>query len=165
MKNQIFVSLTVLMVLAISCQEQQTQDEEPKDNGIGLKFCAIDDGTVPLARYTDILGYDTAKHVFMLSQAAWTRMNDRILPTNPNPQPGFNLALNNLIIYGLRYIPGYISMSYNDIITYRMVAPNLVYVGLGYPPDITNYKGTDYRNDTRIITQLINDNKLIQIGD
>lgn len=82
----------------------------------------------------------------------------------PNPHFGFSVRLHKLIIYNTIYIPFYYSRSYDDIITFRLAEPNLVYITLGYPPS-NLFTGKDDRNDSRLINQLKKDNKLLEIED
>jgi hypothetical protein len=110
--------------------------------------------------YKEILGYDSTKHIFLLSDEAGKRIRDQIYPVSPTP---FAIAVLDEIIYVANFIPGYSSMSCNRCITIEPYSYNNQYsVSLGYPSS-NYYTGVDPRNDSRIIAQFKKDKKLITI--
>ncbi len=138
---------------------------DKNDNEIipaGVNFSSKEDIADILVGYNEIIGYDSVNYIFRIEKEAWKRIKNKITPITPDPLFGFNLVLNNQIIYSTRYVPGYYSMSFDDIVTFVLSEPDLVHITLGYPSPVF-YKSEDPRNDYRIIEQLENDNKLIGI--
>ena len=141
-----------------SCQKDENENTET-----GLYFSSINEISEIIVKNNEIAGYDSTKHIFRITESAWNRIKGKISPVYPDPHIGFNITLNNEIIYRAQYIPGYYSTAYFNIITFILIEPNLVYIELGYPPSTLYFTGIDYRNDPKIITQLRNENKLIEI--
>lgn len=139
--------------------------EKDKSIGSNLYFSINGDLTDIIVNYDEIIGYDSTKYIFKIKDSAWNRLNDKIKPISPDPKFTINIALDNQIKYTARYVPGYYSSSINDIITFRLWEPGLVYIILGYESGPNSFKGKDLRNDSRILNRLKVDNKLIKIDD
>jgi hypothetical protein len=154
MKTQILLLLFVFIIVTC-CKKDESVD-------IGLYFCDKNNVSEIIVKYNEILGYDSINYTFHVTESAWKRINSKITPSYPDPHFGFGVTMNSQIIYSAQNVPGYYSMSNFNIITFMLLEPNLIYIGLGYPSS-DHFTGIDYRNDSRIITQLKKDNKLIVI--
>ncbi len=139
--------------------------DENENIGSKLNFCANGDITNVVVSYKEIVGYDSTKYIFRIKESAWDKLKNEITPVTPDPHFGFSITLDNQIIYTAKYVPGYYSASNDDIITFMLLEPDLVYITLGYPPCPDCFTGEDSRNDKRVINQLQADNKLIEIED
>jgi hypothetical protein len=156
MKTQKLLLLFIFIIGVTCCKKDESVDT-------GLYFCNKNNVSEILVKYNEILGYDSINYIFRVTESAWNRINHKITPSYPDPHFGFGITLNSQIIYSAQYIPGYYSMSYNNIITFMLSEPDLIFIRLGYPSSSDHFSGVDYRNDSRIITQLKKDNKLIAI--
>jgi hypothetical protein len=157
MKSFTFLFFLLLGAGVISCKKDGNLN-----NYVGLNFCGKVIDSEIIVKYNDILGYDSTKHIFRITQTAWDRIKSKISPVYPDPHFEFVVILNNQVIYSAKYIPGYYSKSDHENITFILGEPNLVYIELGYPSPY-HFSGIDYRNDSRIIAHLKKDSKLIEI--
>jgi hypothetical protein len=160
MKIQEFLFLIVLLIGMTNCKKNENVNIDT-----GINFCTNEKISDIIVKYDEIIGYDSTKYIFRVNESAWNRLKDEISPSSPDPHFGFDVALNNQIIYTAKYIPGYYSMSYHDIVTFMLAESNLVYMTLGYPHSPVLFTGEDLRNDLKLINQLKKDNKLIEIED
>ena len=165
MKTLKLLILIVILIGTISCQKDENviDGENSIENPeTGLYFSSIYNISETVVKNDEIIGYDSTKHIFSITETAWNRIEDNIKLISYGYGYGFNVSLNNNIVYRATYIPFYSSTSYYNIITFMLIKPNLVYIKLGYPTS-DHFTGIDYRNDSRIITQLKNEKKLIEI--
>lgn len=161
MKKTGFLICIILNIVFASC-------ERDKDFEIsnGLNFSSIEynkmDGSFKtkeiLVSYKEILAYDSAQHVFQLSEQAWELMKSQITPIYPDPNFGFGVAIDDEVIYRARFIPGYYSTSFDDVITFLPFLEKYIHMTYGYPGG--HYVGTENINDPRIIELLAKDGKL-----
>jgi len=157
MKPQIIFLLLLLMGLT-HCKEIEDIDVSKE-----IHFNGGEDNSDVIVSYDDIIGYDEDKYVFRVKESAWNRLQSKITPMYPDPHFGFSVMHDNQIIYMTHFVPGYYSASRDDIITFWLHDPDLVFITLGYPPSEDLFTGEDLRNDARIIKQLKADNKLMEI--
>ncbi len=113
-----------------------------------------------LVEYNEILGYDSSKHVFSITNDAGERIRKQDYPTTPTP---FAIVVDGELIYIANFIPGYSSASCYECISVEPYSYSNKYrVELGYPSS-SFYTGSDPRNDFRIISRFEKDKKLIYI--
>jgi hypothetical protein len=158
MKNSITLVALILCCFSISCKKENSN---PELNGV--TFSKIKSITPPyelvgnIVDYSDIIKYDSTDHIFILSDIAKERINKVEYPVTPTP---FAIALDGNVIYIANFIPGYSSMSCETCITIEPYsADNQFMVNLGYPGS-DYFTGPDPRNDSRLITRFVTDNKL-----
>ena len=159
MKIKNFLILIILLGGLTNCGKDENLHT---NNGI-INFRDDQKGSEVIVKYNEILGYDSTKCIFRVDETAWKRIHNN---TSFDP-PFFKLAvvLDNEIIYKATYVPGYISSSDYDIITFMLGVPDLVYMRLGYAASPELFTGEDLRNDVRLMDQLKEDNKIIEIED
>jgi hypothetical protein len=161
MKTLNLFFLIVLLLGLTNCNKDENENISSE-----LKFCANGDISNVVVNYDEIIGYDSTKHIFRIKESAWDKLKNEITPVTPDPNFEFSVAVDNQIIYTAKYVPGYYSYSIDDIITFNLGVPDLIYIELGYPggaPEL--FTGEDLRNDLRVINQLQADNKIIEIED
>jgi hypothetical protein len=158
MKTRMILLIVVLTGGLTHCKKTENEDISK------LNFCAGKEISDVIVSYDDIIGYDSTDYVFRVKESAWNRLQNKITPMYPDPQFGFSVTLDKQIIYTTQFIPGYYSASRNDILTFLLYEPDLVYITLGYPSS-DHFTGEDLRNDERILRQMEADNKLIEIDD
>lgn len=162
MKNSISIIAIILCFLLVSCE----RNESAKDSD-GVTFTKIiseTDGNYELdgniVSYNEIEGYDSTKHIFLLTSKAGERIRSINYPVSPTR---FAVAVDGELIYIANFIPGYSSMSCDECIAIEPYSyDNKYWVKLGYPGS-NHFSGTDPRNDKRVIQRLKRDNKLIKI--
>ena len=159
MKTKNFLILIILLGGLTNCGKDENLHT---NNGI-INFRDGQKVSDVIVKYNEITGYDSTKCIFRVDETAWKRIHNS---TSFDP-PFFKLAvaLDNQIIYNATYVPGYISSSNYDIITFMLGMPDLVYIRLGYAASPELFTSEDLRNDMRLIDQLKEDNKLIEIED
>ncbi len=157
MKKTSFLICIILIIVFASC-------ESDEDFAISneLNFSRIEynktDGSFKikeiLVRYNEILAYDSAQHVFQLSEQAWELMKSKITPIYPDPNFGFCVTMDDEVIYRVSYIPGYHSYSYPEVIKFEAIDHNCILLWYGH------YSGDEEVNDYRVIELLSKDGKL-----
>ncbi|MEN8115825.1 MAG: hypothetical protein ABFS16_02540 [Bacteroidota bacterium] len=81
-------------------------------------------------------------------------MKSKITPIYPDPNFGFNVMLDDVLIYKVSYIPGYYSYSYPELIKFEAIDDNCIVLRYGH------YLGNEEINDNRVIELLSRDGKL-----
>ena len=158
MRTQAFFILIVSLIGMMSCQK-----DDKAGTDAGIHFYKNEKISDVIVSYDEIVGYDSTRYIFQVTPSAWNRLKEEISPSYPDPHFAFGVAVDQQLIYSAKYIPGYYSTSYHDIVTFLLVEPDLVYVRLGYPSSPSLFTGEDLRNDSRLINQLEKDHKLIEI--
>jgi hypothetical protein len=160
MKNILVFAVLVLVVFSPSCEKNESSNNS---NGVTFTRTATEMNIIldeNIVSYNEILGYDSTNYIFLLSAKAGARIRKENYPVTPTR---FAVSVDGELIYIANFIPGYSSMSCIDCISlepysydnkYRMV--------LGYPSSDL-FSGIDLRNDSRIISRLQRDNKLVKI--
>ena len=112
--------------------------------------------------YDEILGYDSALHTYLIDQIAGERIRSILYPTSGSR---FVIAVDSILIYSALFFPAYSSgIAFDEICVEPFSGSNRYRFELGYPaPDL--YWEDDPRNDSRIISRLKEDNKLILLDD
>lgn len=162
MRKIMVLILAFLLTLSIGCEKN---DSSNKLSGVTFTRLISETGNDyildgNIVNYNEIVGYDSTKHIFLLSETAGERIRGENYPVNPTR---FAIAVDGNLVYIANFIPGYSSMSCNECITVEPYSYDNKYrVELGYPSS-GFYSGIDPRNDDRIILRLKRDNKLIDI--
>lgn len=162
MKNVLILTAVAFIFFTSGCKKNLSGDL------VGVTFTYISAKTYPfyklggsIVNYNEILAYDSAKHIFLLSDIAGKRIRKEKYPVSPLP---FAIAVDGELIYIANFIPGYSSMSCSDCITIEPYSYDNKYrVELGYPGP-GYFKGIDPRNDNKIISRFKKDNKLLAIN-
>ena len=158
--------LILIVCIVLSCESENPQDL-PSFNFDGVTFANGDASNLDdyildsvIISYDEIIGYDSAKHKFLVEDEVGIRMRSIIHPSIPTP---FAIAVDKEVIYIAYFIPAYSSSSRNVCFMVDPFTFNNEYrIELGYHiPD--NQICEDSRNDIRIIERLKENNKLIEI--
>ena len=166
MKTIIVTALTLLVILPIGCEKNDSSD---KFIG-GVTFTNIVSGTDNdylsdsiIVSYDEIIGYDSAQYLFLLSETAGERIRSVRYPVSPTR---LAIAVDGDIVYIANFIPGYSSILCEECITIEPYSYDNKYrVKLGYPAPSGLYSDTDPRNDERIISRFKRDTKLMDIEE
>lgn len=170
MKKKLFYAVIVLLFCTvIGCNK----DETTVANGVEIylidSFDKIGDGyqideksvvtkDSPLIGYSEILSYDSTKHVFQLSEngiSAIENLEHSVFGV------AFAVKANSNLIYTGYFWPGFSSASCNWVVIDPLFfKDNQIKVSIGYPGLIEGIVVPDKRNDQRIIDVLKQDNKL-----
>ena len=109
--------------------------------------------------YNDILGYDSIKYAFLLTQSASDQINSYFYRAGGMP---FSLEVNGITIYAGLFFPSYSSSTPCGYLVEPVIGSNnemIVRLDHGLCPDQTE----DNRNDQHLIEQLEADNKILDL--
>jgi hypothetical protein len=159
--------MLILVIVTLVCFSLSCEKYDSLYDLNGVTFTKILAETYPeykldgnIVNYNEIFGYDSTKHIFLLSDNAGERIRKENYPVSPTR---FAVAVNGELIYIANFIPGYSSASCFDCITVEPYSYDNKYrVLLGYPTS-DFFSGIYPRNDTRIISRLKKDKKLFDI--
>ena len=155
-KTSCFIFIIVTIIFA-SCERDKDFEISNELNFSRIEYNKTD-GSFKikeiLVSYKEILAYDSAQHVFQLSEQAWELMKSEITPIYPDPNFGFGVTIDDEVIYKVSYIPGYSSYSYPEVIKFEVFDHNCILLYYGH------YSGDEEINDDRVIELLSKDGKL-----
>lgn len=162
--------LAILVIIAFSgCKKndsiENVTDPELSIEGITWSQFIVDINNEfivdsVIVEYGEILGYDSTNHIFLLAENAGDRIRENQYPASGR---SFSIALDGEVIYTLKFMPGYSSMILTDIVCVEPYSLDNSYeVKLGYPSD-EYFTESDPRNNERIISKLIADDKLMSV--
>lgn len=163
MKNNKPQILLSILFFFITCCEKEPSKQNLK--GVTFNFILLESNSTytileNIVNYDDIIGYDTANHIFQLTDEAGERIREEKYPTTPTP---FAILVDGEIIYIANFIPGYSSLSCWECISVEPYSyDNKFRIQIGYPAAYY-FTGEDPRNHTKILTKFTKDNKLIAI--
>ena len=165
MKTIIVTTLILLMILPMGCEKNDSANTHS-----GVTFTNIVSETDNdylsdsiIVSYDEIIGYDSAQYLFLLSETAGERIRSVRYPVSPTR---LAIAVDGDIVYIANFIPGYSSILCEECITIEPYSYDNKYrVKLGYPAPSGLYSDTDPRNDERIISRFKRDNKLMDIEE
>ena len=165
MRTGIIISFVVAFIFAFGCESEDTLN-----NPDGVTFTNITGNAVSgytlkgnIVSYREILGYDSARHIFLLAARAGKRVRNKDYPVGSTH---FAIAVDDKLIYVASFIPAYSSMSCIDCIAVDPYSYNNKYrfsLGYPYPGSDKYFPHPDPRNDKRIISRIAKDNKLTDI--
>jgi len=168
MKKEIILLIS-LIYFFIGCKKEPPIDDNqtPEIDLNGVTWSNINSVNPPITivgnivDYDEILGYDSINYTFLLTDEAGKIIRSKIYPSSPI---SFGIAVDGEVIYIVHFIPGYSSQPWHQCITIEPYSYNNKYrVYLGYPPVSDYYTGIDPRNDKRIISRFLEDDKLMLI--
>lgn len=170
MKPLFYFFLTVLCVLTIACNKDETNEMGDKVALYLLQsFSSGDDGQIdegtatiantPLIPYADFQNYDASNHVFTISNTAKENLANMEVPVHGK---AFAIAVDREIIYTGYFWPSYSSAICNWVVIDPLhVDDNTMEVKLGYPSTPEDITIPDKRNNERILEIFRRDDKLI----
>jgi len=109
--------------------------------------------------YDDIIGYDSSKYAFLLTQSASDKINSYFFTAGGMP---FSLELSGEKIYSGLFFPSYSSNTPCGYLVEPVIGSNnimIVRLDYGLCPNQTE----DNRNDQRLIERLAEDDKILKL--
>ncbi len=152
----------LIYLFSFNCSHDD-QDDETVDP-VSILYQAMNNVNDPKIlhdkiNYNDILGYDSVKYAFLLTQGASDQINSYFYRAGGMP---FSLEVNGITIYAGLFFPSYSSSTPCGYIVEPVIGSNnemIVRLDYGLCPNQTE----DSRNDQRLIEQLETDNKILDL--
>jgi len=144
-----------------SCSKEKTNTE------LEIKYQAkinVNDNTIinDIIEYKDIIGYDTSNYTFLIDSNSIKKIRNYFFPSGGLP---FSVNVNEETIYSGKFFPSYSNtMPFGVTIDpEESLIGNTLTVKIDYGFCMTDNQLKDNRNDTRIISLLQKDHKLMKI--
>lgn len=137
------------------------QSYETTGDGVGIVPSSVITEEEPLIHYSDILSYNRNNYEFWITENASQRL---LSMDSPLVGRAFGLVANDELIYTGYFWPSYSSA----VCMWVVIEPstleirNRMQVKLGYPYSLPDTNIPDDRNDERILSIFLYDDKLIQ---
>jgi hypothetical protein len=132
---------------------------QTKDESCAIEFSSVKVREEPLIGYSDIKSYNSKEHIFKISDAAATVVEDQVHSVSGL---AFAVVANDEVIYTGYFWPSYSSASYQWIVIDPLMifGDNELKVALGYPGLMDGAYIPDERNNEKILDIFRRDGKL-----
>jgi len=159
-----FGSLLFLLICLFSSYCSHDDQENEAVDPVSILYQAMNNVNDPKIlhdkiSYNDILGYDSIKYAFLLTQDASDQINSYFYKAGGMP---FSLEVNGITIYTGLFFPFYSSSTPCGYLVEPVIGSNnemIIRLIYGLCPDQTE----DNRNDQHLIEQLETDNKILDL--
>src|SRR5680860_1477215 len=102
MRIKILLLIIITVSVFLSCKKSSEELIENNKLVFSNLIFTPDDSTYQiselLVEYEEIIGYDSAKHVFQLNELAWEKLRYDMFPGNPDSNLAFGVLCNDKLI-------------------------------------------------------------------